>query len=108
MPFNTAGFALVLDLATDATSGINKVSVYTNLALKTSQTITFGTPSSNEYGGSVVSSNTPLSFNITANEIVQAIGLFHDATQIAYIEVTEVTDTNAYVYVIDSITINLT
>ena len=108
MPFITAGFALILNLAVDATDGINQVSVFTNISEKTKQSITFATATSNDYGGSVVSNNTPLSFSIPAGETVQAIGLYHGTTYVGYIAVTEVTDSNAYVYVIDSITINLT
>lgn len=108
MPFNSDGFALILDLTTDAANGINKISIFTNITETAKQTITFADATSNEYGGSVAGNNLPLSFNISAGHIVQAIGVYHDTTQVGYIEVTEVTDVNAYVYVVDSITINLT
>lgn len=108
MPFNTAGFALILNLSVDVTNGINKISVFTNVNEKTKQTIEFAAATSNEYGGSVVADNLPLSFAITGGEVVQAIGLYHDTTYVAYIAVDEVTDVNDYVYVVDSITINLT
>lgn len=108
MPLYEAGFEFALDLLTDATDGINKISIFTDTYETTKQTITFGAASGSEFSGTVVSSNTPLTFSITAGSTVQAIGLYHDTTLVGYIDVADVTDSNAYQYVVDSVTINLT
>lgn len=73
----------------------------------TRQSITFGTASGNAYGGSVVSDNTPLTFDIVGGQIVQAVALYHNTTKLAYALVSNATDANDFQYVIDSVTINV-
>jgi len=107
MPLEELGYELALDQLTDATNGINKISIFTDLSEKTSQAITFAAASGNEFGASVAANNLPLTFAITGGETVQAIGLYHDTTKVGYIEVTEVTDTNNFNYVVVTLTINI-
>lgn len=73
----------------------------------TRQSLTFGAATANAYGGSIVSSNTPLTFDIIGGHIVQAVGLYHNETKVAYALVSNATDANNFQYVIDSVTINL-
>ena len=106
MPLNTAGFKLALDVLTDATDGINYITVISNIAATNTKAITFAAATSTEYGGSVLDSSTPTTFGpFGSTETIQAIGLFHGTTQVGVAEVTEVTDTESFYYVVDSVTI---
>lgn len=107
MPLEELGYELALDQLTDATNGINYISIFTDIVEVTKQAITFASASGNEFGASVAANNLPLTFSITAGHTVQAIGLYHGITKVGYIEVTEVTDANAFNYVVDTLTINV-
>ena len=86
MPMTQAGYAFALDLLTDPTAGINKVSIFTSLAETAKQTVNFSVATSTENGGTVVMSDAELLFDITAGEIVQAVGLYHNTTYVGFYE----------------------
>jgi len=106
MPLASTGFKLALDTLTDATDGINYVSVFSNSAETAKKAITFAAATGTEYGGSVVDSNTPITFGpFASTETIQAVGLYHGTIYFGYASVTEVTDTESFYYVVDSVTI---
>ena len=108
MAMTAAGFALALDQLTDATNGINKVSIFSNLAETAKQTISFAAASGTDNYGTVVMSDAELVFNIGAGEIVQAVGLYHDTTHIAtYIFPSQFNFTNAGTFTLTDLTIRL-
>jgi len=108
MPFTELGLELTLDLLTDATNGINKVSIFSNLAETAKQTINFAAAAGNENVATVVMSDAELVFNITAGEIVQAVGLYHDTTYVAnYVFPTPYLFTNAGTFTLTDLTISL-
>lgn len=74
----------------------------------TKKALTFDDATSNDYGGTVEGNNLSLLFDIDGGQTVQAIGIYHAATLIAYEEVTNVTDTNDFQYSVDSVVINIT
>ena len=108
MPFTELGYELTLDLLTDATNGINKVSIFTNVTETAKQTVNWAAASGGETSASVVMSDAELSFSISAGHIVQAVGLYHDTTYIAYFQFsTPFVFTNAGTFYLTDLTINL-
>jgi hypothetical protein len=88
---NYIGHPALLDLLTDATVGINKVSIISNLAETAKQTITWDSAVGTEGAtvpddtGTVSMTVTPLVFDITAGETVSSVGLYHDTILWGYI-----------------------
>ena len=108
MPLTEVGYAFALDLLTDPTDGINKVSIFTNLSEKTKQTVNFSAATSTANGGQVVMSDTELLFDISAGEIVQAVGLYHDTTYVGLYQFpSQFNFTSAGVFTLTGLTITL-
>jgi hypothetical protein len=109
MSLNANGFALALDQLTDPTNGINKIGL--DLASGTppaTQTIGWNTASGSIGSGTVVSNGTAITFNMNAGDYITGIWLYQDTQQVGLISITDVTDTNAFDYVVDSVTITMT
>lgn len=103
-----AGYALNLDLFTDATNGINKLSVYTDLTEITAQTVNFSAASGTDTSGTVVMSDASLVFNVEAGHVVEAIGLKNGTTLLAtYVFPTPYSFTNAGTFTLTDLTITL-
>ena len=109
MPFTELGLELTLDLLTDPTNGINKVSIFSNLAETAKQTINFAAAAGNENAATVVMSDTELVFNITAGEIVQAVGLYQGTTVLVatYVFPTPYSFTNAGTFTLTDLSISI-
>jgi len=108
MAFQELGYELTLDLLTDATNGINKVSLFTNVVEKTKQTINFAAAAGTSAGASVAMSDAEIVFAIDASEVVQAVGLYHDTTYVAYYEFpTPYSYTNAGTFTLTDLTISI-
>jgi hypothetical protein len=70
----------------------------------TAQTITFGSATASEFGGSISANNLPLTYTITGGQTVQAILLGHNSfDESVTITVAQVTDSNDYQYSIDTL-----
>lgn len=109
MGLNANGFELALNQLTDATNGINKIGL--DLASGTppaTQTIGWNAASGSIGSGTVTTNGTPITFNMDANDYITGIWLYKDTTTVALIQITDVTDTNAFDYVVDSVTITMT
>ena len=109
MGLNATGFALALDQLTDATDGINKIGLsLSDGTPPATQSLTWDAASGQTGSGTVESANTPITFSMSAGDYIDGIYLYNDTTQVAYIQITDVTDTNAFDYVVDSVTITMT
>ena len=109
MPFTELGLELTLDLLTDATNGINKVSIFTNIVELAKQDITFDAASGNESAATVKMTATDLVFNVSAGHIVQAVGLYQGTTVLVatYVFPTPYSFTNAGTFTLTDLTISL-
>ncbi len=108
MGLTATGFELALNELTDATTGINKIAVDLDLdGITASQTITFDAAVGGTGSGTVVS-NVILTFSCPAGAHVERLVLYNGTTILGYADLASATDSNAFDYVVDSLTITLT
>lgn len=74
----------------------------------TKQSITFAAAIGSDYGGEVSANNLPLTFNILANQTVQAVALYHNNTKVSVETVKNETDTSDFQYRVDSVKYGVT
>ena len=108
MPLLAAGYALALDQLTDATNGINKISIFTNIVETDKQTLNFSAAAGYDTYGTVNMTATDLVFNILAGHIVQAVGLYKDTTYVGnYVFPSPYSFTNAGTFTLTDLQIRL-
>ena len=100
--------AIGLDAITDPTTGINKIALDLDIAgVLTAQSVTFDAAVAGN-GSATVSLSSPITFAVPADGRTERLLLYNGTTELGFVGVTEVTDSNDFDYVVDSLVITLT